>query len=410
MRFYKAQDDWISHFDGDFRLEVLATLQSLQLAQLQRFAPPKIGGLPFGNEPRIVGKFLKGASLQLESAALSNFYSKSMSADDARLYDAFRKNESLPGGEWQKIIGDAAVERWVENKCLWETENGFYCAFTVVSIDGLVFCVDPLNDHGIVRSQPFVYDEKPNDTESYEPFYHTYIGLDSLRMIEWMEREDLPKGGRFLDCGTGSGGLFLYFGRRFDESIALDINPRAAKLAKFNAELNAMENIITISDDAINRSTDLGTFDLVSWNLPFIFMPDAHGDEFIDGFGGELGIGLCLRFIESLPPLLKSDGLACIAALAPILDSGENVLETRLNKLLSEVGLDCTLRGAQMSVAHTKELWDFHQSHNIRRFESVYLFLKPGNGKLKRVHATRTRQFIDKVRVTAYRRKYKSHE
>jgi methylase of polypeptide subunit release factors len=408
MRFYKVQDDWISHLDGEYRRVILATLHELKLSRLQRFAPPKIGGLPIGNEPRIASRFLKRQSLQLEPSAFSNFYSTRMSSDEARLYKAFRKNESLSKAEWQKIIGDEAFEKWVENKCLWETENGFYCAFTVVSIDGLVFCVDPLNDHGIARNQEFVYTEIPQDNGTYEPFYHTYIGLDSLRMIEWMERERLPENGRYLDCGTGSGGLLLFFGRKFSEAVGLDINPRAAKLAKFNAKLNSMNNVTTFCGDAIDRSMDLGTFDLVSWNLPFIFMPDEHSDEFIDGFGGELGIGLCLKFVESLPPLLKRDGQACIAALAPILESGENVLESRLYKLLPELGLDCTIKVAQMSVAHTKELWDFHQQHNVRNFESVYLFLTLGTGKMTRVGSSGGRRMIDKVRETAYRRKYQT--
>jgi methylase of polypeptide subunit release factors len=408
MRFYKAQDDWISHLEGEFRREILETLRGFELSRLQRFAPPKIGGLPFGNEPRIASRFLKGESLQLEPSAFSNFYSTRMSSGEAWLYKAFRKNESLPKADWQKIVGNEAFGKWVENKCLWETENGFYCAFTVVSIDGLVFCVDPLNDHGIARSEAYVYTEKPKDPGSYEPFYHTYIGLDSLRMIEWMEREKLPENGRFLDCGTGSGGLLLYFGRNFDEAVGLDINRRAAKLAKFNADLNQIDNVKTICDDAIKRTAEIGQFDLVSWNLPFIFMPDEHSDQFVDGFGGELGIGLCLQFIETLPPLLRSEGLACIAALAPILESGENVLETRLNKLLSEVGLDCTLKVAQVSMAHTKELWDFHRAHKVKSFESVYLFLKHGKGTLKRVGSSAARRVIDKIREAGYRRKYRN--
>ena len=407
MRYYRINEDWISHLDGEFRRRLIGKLRELQLERLQKFPPPKIGGLPFGNETRIASRFLEGRSLQLEASALSRFYLSRLSTTEALLYRAFRMNESLTRKEWQTILNETDFADWIENKCLWNDKgDDFFCTFTVVAIDGLVFCLDLLSDHGNLREPPFVFRERAEDVSSFEPFYHTYIGLDSLRMIEWMDREEFTSTGRFLDCGTGSGGLLLYFGRNFDEAVGLDINPRAAKLAKFNAELNEMDNVNTVCDDAINRKSDLGRFDLVSWNLPFIFMPENYGDEYIDGYGGEFGIGLCLQFIETLRPLLSENGLACIAALAPILDNGENVLTSRLKPLLSSSGLNCTLKVAQISLADSKELWDFHHANRIRKFESVYLFLKPGTGCLTRVESPGIRRSIDILRESFYKRKY----
>jgi len=233
------------------------------------------------------------------------------------------------------------------------------------------------------------------------------MGLDSLRMIEEMDRIALPPSGRYLDCGPGSGSLLLYFARRFDEAIGIDLNPRAAKLAQFNADLNDIPNCKTYCDNAIELGDKYGTFDVISWNLPFIFLPDDYKDIAVDGFGGEMGIGLCMDFVEVLPNLLADNGMAFIAALAPILDSGENVLEARLAERLPRLKLDCTERVAQISLAHTRELWDFHRSHHIKKFEAVYLELHNGTGKIDRVEAPLLRRSIDALREKMYARKFR---
>jgi hypothetical protein len=167
-----------------------------------------------------------------------------------------------------------------------------------------------------------------------------------------------------------------------------------------------MDNITTAGGDALNLQGKFGTFDLISWNLPFMFIPEIGREESVDAFGGELGIGLCLGFIDALPELIKEKGMACLAALSPIMRSGENVLETRLKERLGRLSLDCKLIVAQTSLAHTKELWDFHQSHDIRKFESVYLYLKHGSGEFERVEAPVSRKMIDVVREKMYRRKF----
>ena len=186
----------------------------------------------------------------------------------------------------------------------------------------------------------------------------------------------------------------------------MDINPRAAVLAQFNADLNGLSNVTVHADDALALADKYGRFDLVSWNLPFIFMPEEDEDNFIDGFGGELGIGLCLKFIETLPGLLAQDGVACVAALAPILKTGENVLENRLRKLIGPIGLDSENRVDQLSVARTRELWHFHQSRGLSKFESVYLRLTPGSGRLTRIEAPFARRAVDRLREKMYTRKF----
>src|SRR5688572_14122819 len=238
MRYYRYSEDWVTHLEGEFRSALMETLRGLSLARLQKYPPPKVAGLPFGNETRVLSRFLRGKSSQLDASALSGIYRSLMSGELNFLYRAFRENEFLPRGEWKKILDDESIETWIDKKCLYPNKDGeLRCEFSVIGLDDLVLVTDPLKDHGTLWEPDFIVENGDAASgEEIRPFFHTYIGLDSLRMMEVMERDRLPERGRYLDCGPGSGGLLLYFGRRFDESVGIDINPRAVVLSQFNAE------------------------------------------------------------------------------------------------------------------------------------------------------------------------------
>lgn len=409
MRIYRVNDDWLTHLDGDIRADAIKVLRGLGLERLQKYPPPKIGGLPFGNETRVLGRYLKGRSSQLDASVLSNFYRSFASDQDKLKYRAFRQNDHLTREEWASIIGEENIDKWIGNKFLRVTDEGLLvCQFSVAVLDGLLYMIDPFNDHGGPEETIALgegYSEKDIGGE-IQTFHHTYMGQDSLQMIEVMERSDLPKGGRYLDCGPGAGGLLLYFSRIYDEAIGIDINERATKLAGINAELNNLTNIKTYHDDALNLGGRFGKFDLVSWNLPFIYLPDEFVDRSIDAFGGELGIGLCMDFIETVPELLTENGMTCVAAMSPCMMTGENVLEERLKKRLPELKLDCTLRMAQVSFARFRDIWHFHQKAGIRRFEAVYLYMTHGTGKMRKIDPPLIRQGVDLLREKMYHRKF----
>lgn len=407
MRFYRLKDDWVYHFSGKIRAEVKEILQSLSLEKLQKYPPPKLHGLPFGNETRILKRYLKNESSQLDASALSSIYRNFANKRESLLYRAFRSNEELSAETWAEIIGAENIEKWVDNKFLRRLENGnLRCIFTVIGLDNLILLTDSLNDHGgeiLTIGQDEI---KESDGDGIEEYHHTYIGQDSLRMIEIMRDKDAPKGGRFLDCGPGAGAILIYFARFFDEAVGVELNPRAAKLAKFNAELNNLENCQTYNDNALEIAGKYGTFDYISWNLPFIFMPEDWRDNSIDADGGDMGIGLCLAFIETMPKILAENGRSCIAALSPILNDDTNVLEKKLKEMLPKIGFDCTVTVSQISLADTKELWDYHQSFGIKKFESVYLDLRHGAGNLTRREMPAARKIVDSVREKLYRRRY----
>lgn len=408
MRYYRYSEDWVTYLDGEFRSALINTLRGLDLTRLQKYPPPKVAGLPFGNETRVFSRFLRGKSSQLDASAFYRVYRSAMPSEMDLLYGMFRENLFLPRALWLKVLDEETVELWIDKKCLHADATGsLRCEFSVICLDDLLLVTDPLKDHGPLWEPDFIVEDGDrNGSEDVRPFFHVYIGLDSLRMIEVMEGGRLPSRGRYLDCGPGSGGLLLYFGRRYDQALGIDINPRAVVLSTFNAELNGLPDVKAECHDALDLAGNYGRFDLISWNLPFIFMPEDDRHNYIDAFGGELGIGLCLDFIRTLPAIMTDRCVAYIAALAPITLKGKNVLEARLGAMLTELRLDCDVQVAQVSVANSKELWDFHRSFGLDKFESVYLRLSPGEGNLTRTEVPFSRAIVDAMREKLYRRRF----
>jgi methylase of polypeptide subunit release factors len=408
MKFYRVSEDWVTHLTAGFRVESCEALRALSLARIQKYPPPKLDGLPFGNEGRVFLRYVRGESSLLDASALSSIYRFSASAREKLLYRAFRQNDSLPLSDWVELIGERQVESWARNKLLRAIPGGtLRCRFAVIAMDGLLFIVDPLNDHGgEYESVELPRDVVPSEADTgVQPFYRTYIGQDSLRMIEFARRLNLPRGGRYLDCGTGAGAILLSLSRRFDEAVGIEINPRAVNVAQFNAELNTLTNCSIYLDDALALGNRHGRFSLVTWNLPFMFFPETFRDFSIDGYGGDMGIEVCLRFIAQMPELLSERGECYLEAMSPILISGENLLEKRLAGMSGELKLDVDVHVAQSYWASTADLWEFHRSRSIRKFESVFLHIRRGSGKVRRIEAPASRRALDRVRERLYQKR-----
>jgi hypothetical protein len=161
----------------------------------------------------------------------------------------------------------------------------------------------------------------------------------------------------------------LYFGRRFAETVGIDINRRSVAVASFNAELNGLPGVHCHLDNALTLGSKYGRFDLVTWNLPFNFIPVEYKDIAIDGYGGDLGIELCMQFIDTLPPLLKPAGVAHVAAVSPMLENGAFPLEDQLRDVLPRLRLvDCVLQVLQWDYGPTfAPCGEFHRQHRIKR-------------------------------------------
>jgi len=372
--FVVEKNDWLDQLAGPFRAEFLATIRDLPIRSARRFPPPKLGRIPFGHELRVLRRFTAGESTLFDPSAFSALYRRSASSRDQLLHRALIQSESLPRADWDALIGSGATRAWIDRELLRESEGGLWCRFCVYSIGEVTLI---------------------GDTERTKLLRRVLVGQDSFMMAEFMREMRLGHHRRYLDVGPGSGVVLLSVSPHADERVGLDINPRAVAVTRLNAELNGIQVAVHL-EDAIANGPSHGLFDLVTWNTPFVLLPPECKDTHYDGYGGEMGMEVLLNFIRVLPRMLAKGGRAFLAAAAPILRSGENLLEPELSKLATALGLDI--------VEHiTQSYWhdiyrEFHEAQQIRRFEHSFLELRHGAGRFERAEAPWASRLSDRAR------------
>jgi SAM-dependent methyltransferase len=373
--------DWTESLEAPFRQRFIDAIRSLKFGDLQRYPPPKMGGLPFGHELRILRRFAIGGSSMLDQSAFSSAYRVVASPMQRLTYRGLVIGEELTHQQWAELVGADATAEWVQVGLLAPgLGGGLRARFRAIAASGLVLIVDPLD-------------------ESFR--FRVHIGQDSLNMAEFLTGRNLPADARVLDVGTGSGILLMTTARGRREGVGVDINPRAVRLASFNAELNGLTNCRVELRDVFEESGDLGRFDVVTWNTPFMFFPESWKEASVDGYGGHLGIEIPLRFVDALPSLLSERGIAFVLAAGPRMHDGGNRLDEELIRRARPLGIDI--------VAHVLQtfwfagLRDFYNQHGVEHFESEMLEITPGTGLFVRREPPVTTAAADVVRRLIYK-------
>jgi SAM-dependent methyltransferase len=297
------------------------------------------------------------------------------------LHEALVVGQLFSSAWWKSLLGERQFSQWRQRGLVETNSAGLVSAtFRALPLDELLLLSDPL-------------------ATCFENRVH--FGRDSLNMAEFLQSrtdDDLrpaqPR--RFLDVGTGTGVILLNFARFFDEAVGIDINPRAVVATRLNARLNGVANARAIHRDIFCRPEDLGEFQFVTWNAPFMFFPHDERAKNIDGYGGNFGIELTLDFLKVLPGLLAPSGQAFVLTAAPVMFTNENRLISELSKVARESCLD-------VSVHFLFSFWfekfgAFYRQHGIRRFESVILEIRSGTGRLERVSPRWTRRVGDRMK------------
>jgi SAM-dependent methyltransferase len=367
-------EDWLGRL-GPADVE---HLRGLPFRRLARIPPPKRGGLPIGHELRILRRFLAGGTSSLDPSALTAAYLASVGARERFLFRAFVAREALPAAAWTDELGPIAGD-WQRRGLLAGDGGALRSRFAVVPIGDDVYVVDPQD-------------------ASFAGKVH--IGQDSLNLLEFLsQRIGAPAGRRVLDVGTGSGVLLVSWARTARAAVAVELNPRAVELARFNAAVNDVTCTVT-GGDVFALAPTLGEFDVVVWNAPFMFLPDAERELKLDGFGGELGIGITLEFVERLPALLAADGVAVVLTSSPVIE-GVDRLGAELAEVVPRLALD--VHATTVQAFWIPRLAAFHARHGITRFDSVVLELRRGRGRLTRERPPVGRRVTDAVRGLLYR-------
>ena len=111
-----------------------------------------------------------------------------------------------------------------------------------------------------------------------------------------------------LDLGSGCGVQALLAARHSGHSLGVDINPRAIRVATFNARLNDIPNAEFRQGDMFARLPE-ETFDLVVSNPPFVISPESR---FLYRDSVLTGDAVCSEAARRVPPLLSEGGFATI--------------------------------------------------------------------------------------------------
>jgi methylase of polypeptide subunit release factors len=131
-----------------------------------------------------------------------------------------------------------------------------------------------------------------------------------------------------IGCGAGPGAMTICLGRPEAEVFGVDINPEALRLARVNAYLAEVSNLVCRRSDLL-RGVE-GDFDLIVANPPYLIDPAKrayrHG-------GGLHGAGLSLSILDSALTRLAPSGSLVLYTGSTIVngvDGFRKEVETRL--------------------------------------------------------------------------------
>ena len=119
--------------------------------------------------------------------------------------------------------------------------------------------------------------------------------------------------GRSLDLGTGCGVQALHLARHSDAVVATDVNRRALRIARFNAALNDVADVVDVRDGSFFEPVAGERFDLIATNPPFVISP-ATGEQLVYRDSGLPGDRVVEHIVRTAPEHLTENGWCQVLA------------------------------------------------------------------------------------------------
>lgn len=107
-----------------------------------------------------------------------------------------------------------------------------------------------------------------------------------------------------LDLGTGCGIQALLAAGHSDRVLAVDLNPRAVRLAAFNAKLNGLTNVACL-EGSLFEPVPGYKFDLVITNPPYVISPEMR---YVYRDSGMEADQVCEMIVRQVPQFLEEGG------------------------------------------------------------------------------------------------------
>lgn len=161
------------------------------------------------------------------------------------------------------------------------------------------------------------YDLREWDSLDEDPVM--YIGMDSHGLVQTAPREVC---GSVLDLCCGSGIQGLVASRYAERVVGVDINPRAVRFSRFNAQMNGIENyecrLGNLYEPVVGER-----FDAILANPPFVASP-RRDTRYRDG--GAAGQDVLIAIIRGAAEHLEAQGrVAIVTDLVDVADYPEKL-------------------------------------------------------------------------------------
>ena len=292
----EAHQDWTS--DPPATLELPASEDGVTLAQFEEQDFCARGVLREFNdlltehgfsEERIC-QLLECESLQQIEPTHLHYYANWRLADSPldKLIRLFQLRGALEENDLQQLFGERLFEVLKDFGLLiprahgtWASRVDLFCSA------GLFFATD----HRYMLLDEDRIDEDPV----------MYIGMDSHGLVQTAPHQDAEQ---LLDLCCGSGIQGIVASRHSGQVTSVDLNPRAIRFSRFNAQLNGVENIRVLCGD-LYRVVEGRMFDVILANPPFVSSPN---EEYRFRDGGPNGERILRRIIDESAGFLASDG------------------------------------------------------------------------------------------------------
>lgn len=215
-------------------------------------------------------------------------------------YDRYRLSDSVLGdlirlfmlrgaiseARSRQIFGDALFDTLTQLGMLIPRDRNWASRVDIFDVEGLYLATDHR------------YMMLPEDQLNEDPVM--YIGSDSLGLVCTTPQYTAN---RVLDLCCGSGIQGLVASRYANEVIGVDVNPRAIRFSRFNAQLNGVRNIQFRLGD-LYQAID-GQFNTILANPPFVPSPKQEL-RFRDG--GSSGEEILARIVSGSANHLTPNG------------------------------------------------------------------------------------------------------
>ncbi|WP_323791556.1 methyltransferase [Nocardioides sp.] len=285
----------------------------------------------------------------------------------ARAHDALARNETTPG--LRRTTGGSTLETLVR---LFLLQTPVPAALAEAALPGLV---DRLAVAGLLEQSVSEVaarlDCRPYGTDDDEPLWvvsDLTPGLDggpqrvggdhvlgfspaSTSLAQLTLREPV---GSALDLGTGCGVQALHLARHSERVVATDVNARALALARFNAVLNDVADVVEVRDGSFFEPVRGERFDLIATNPPFVISP-ATGERLVYRDSGLPGDRVVEDIVRAAPTHLNPGGWCQV--LANWVISVDRPWDERLAEWLSPEHDALVVQREVLDPAAYVELW-----------------------------------------------------